>query len=124
MLKFKVTGDYKKTRSFLKRLHNFKLKDLEKYGEMGLQALVDSTPVDTALTAASWGYKIEQSNGIISISWTNSNVSNGVPVAILIQYGHVTKNGGYVQGIDYINPALKPVFEQIAKSAWYEVMNG
>ncbi len=124
-------GDFSATTNWLKKHRRLKfLKNLDKYGEMGVRALSAATPVGEGktkgTTAASWGYKIERPTPeSVKIVWTNSNVRKGKKksynVAILIQYGHGTGTGGYVQGIDYINPAMKPVFEEIAKAAWEEV---
>lgn len=94
---------------------------LKVYGERGVEALSRATPVDTGKTASSWGYEILEENGRLKIIWTNSNINHYVPIAIIIQYGHATRNGGWVEGIDYINPALKPVFEQIRDNVWREV---
>lgn len=94
---------------------------LNKYGEMGCAALASATPVDTGLTAASWTYDIVQRSGYYSIRWKNTNVHDGRPIAILLQYGHGTGTGGYVQGRDYIMPAIRPIFDQIAAEAWKEV---
>lgn len=97
-------------------------KILEKYGRMGVEALASYTPVDTGLTASSWYYEIIQNeNGRVSVVWNNSNVINHVNIALIIQYGHATRNGGWVEGRDYINPALQPIFDKIAKDAWKEV---
>lgn len=122
-LQLTYKGDFSKTTNWLKKRRRLKfLSNLNKYGDMGVTALSQATPVDTGKTASSWGYTIEQdSPGSIKIVWTNSNVNNGVNIAVIIQYGHGTGTGGYVQGIDYINPAMKPVFEKIAKAAWEEV---
>lgn len=115
-------GDFSKTFSFLKRMKEKKfLSALEKYGEEGVKALQEATPKDTGLTAASWGYKIEKGEDSTTITWTNSNENNGVPIVILIQYGHATGTGGYVQGRDFINPAMRPIFDKIAQEAWMEV---
>ena len=94
---------------------------LEKYGEEGVAALQSSTPKRTGLTANSWRYEIVEDDNSISIIWNNDNLHDGVPVAVLLEYGHATKNGGFVQGIDYINPVMKPIFEKIANEAWKEV---
>lgn len=96
---------------------------LEKYGEQGVAALSNATPVDTGLTAASWSYEIIQNDGGVSIIWNNSNVQNHVNIALILQYGHGTRNGGYVQGRDYINPAMRPIFDEMAEKAWKEVVN-
>ena len=95
--------------------------DLDKYGREGVAALASATPVDTGLTANSWQYKIEQKKGSVSISFYNTNIQNGVPIAVILQYGHATRNGGWVQGRDYINPAIQPIFDKIANEAWREV---
>ena len=94
---------------------------LEQYGQAGAEALASATPVDSGKTAASWGYEIEETPGGVSIYWTNSNIQDGVNIAVILQFGHGTGTGGYVRGIDYINPALRPIFEQIADKAWKEV---
>lgn len=94
---------------------------LEKYAKLGVSVLSSATPVDSSLTSQSWGYEVKVENGSYSITWTNSNVQNGVPVVILLQYGHATKNGGYVQGYDFINPSLRPVFDQLSNELWKEV---
>lgn len=124
MLKFVAKGDFKNTERFLGRMMNrVYLKKLEYYGQKGVEALASATPRDTGTTAASWAYKIEDDGKSVRLVWTNSNRSNGVPIAILIQYGHATRNGGFVQGRDYINPALRPIFDDMAQSAWKEVTN-
>lgn len=122
MIEFKVNGSFNKTFSFLRRCKKLKLADLDKFGQMGVEALRNATPKDTGLTADSWYYDVVYENGTISIQWLNSNVVNGwCNVAVILQYGHATGTGGYVEGIDYINPALKPIFDKIAKDAWEEV---
>jgi hypothetical protein len=119
---YTYSGDLKGTRGFLNRLKQDRFVDrLDKYGQMGVKALRDATPRDTGKTANSWGYVIEQNKDSVTITWTNSNENRSIPIALLIQYGHATRNGGWISGIDYINPALKPIFEQIATSAWKEV---
>lgn len=121
-ISFSVKGDYSKTRYFLERAKSaFSRSNFDKYGQMGVEALSKATPVDTGKTAASWGYDIVRKNGRVSIEWYNTNVVKHVNIAIILQYGHATRNGYYVQGIDYINPALRPVFDQIANDAWGEV---
>lgn len=97
------------------------LKGLSRFGELGVKALESATPKDSGLTAASWSYSIEKTKQGVSLSWNNSNINEGANIAILIQYGHAMPNGGYVQGVDYINPALRPLFDKIAKDAWMEV---
>ena len=122
MIRFTQKGGFRKTEKYLKKLGGGNLYlGLERYGQMGVQALSDATPKKTGKTASSWGYSIEKTNKGLSINWTNSNINDGVPVAILIQYGHAMPSGYYVEGIDYINPALKPVFDSIAKNVWEEV---
>lgn len=122
IIQFKQKGDFSKTESFLKKLRKLDLDSvLKKYGELGVQALASATPVETGKTAASWDYKIEKGKGVVTITWTNSNVNNGVPIALLIQYGHGTGTGGYVQGRDYIKPAILPIFDQLADALWKEV---
>lgn len=123
-LKTKV-GEWKKTREWLKKLsEDDYLKILNSCGERGVRALASATPVDTGRTAASWSYEIERSDGHTTISWHNDNLtSQGDPVAILLQYGHGTGTGGYVQGRDYINPAIQPVFDDISEEVWKAVQS-
>lgn len=122
MLKFVQHGDFRKTDTFFqKMLRTVKLSRLDKYGRMGVRALEEATPVDTGETARSWYYKIKRNKDTISIIWNNGNENDGVFIAILLQYGHATRNGGFVSGVDYINPALTPVFQKIAEDAWREV---
>lgn len=119
---FKHKGNLKKTTKFLERtLKGDYLKNLDKYGREGVAALALATPVDTGKTAESWDYRIEKTNSGIKIVWINSNVNHGVNIAIILQYGHGTNHGGYVQGRDYINPAIRPIFDKIADDAWKEV---
>lgn len=98
------------------------LGNLDKYGKEGVEALAMATPIDTGETAASWVYTIERTNGSASIVWSNTHVVNGLNIAVLLQYGHGTRQGGYVVGRDYINPAIQPIFDKIAKNAWKEVI--
>lgn len=122
MISFKHTGDFSKTTKFLERAKRGDyLKVLDKYGKEGVKALSSATPVDSGTTANSWSYKIEKGNSSAKISFLNSNINKGVPIAIILQYGHGTRNGGYVQGRDYINPAIQPIFDRIANEAWKEV---
>lgn len=122
MITFRQKGDFSKLTKFLERAkESVHLGDLDKYGREGVAALASATPVDTGLTANSWNYKIEQRSGSVSIVFYNSNIQNGVPIAIILQYGHGTRNGGWVQGRDYINPAIQPVFDKITEDAWREV---
>ncbi len=122
MITFKHKGDFQKSRKFLdKILKRDRYSRLKELGERGVQALMQVTPVDTGVTASSWGYEILQTPEKTSIVWTNSNMVAGVPLVILLQYGHVTGTGGYVKGVDFINPAIKPIFDQIEKEVWKEV---
>ena len=122
MIKIRQKGDFKKLTSFLEKAkESLDIGILDKYGKKGVAALSSATPVDTGLTASSWFYKIENKNGIAKIEFHNSNIQNGVPIAVILQYGHGTRNGGYVVGLDYINPAIQPVFDELAKNAWKEV---
>ena len=122
MISFRQKGDFSKLTKFLERTkETVKLYDLDRYGRAGVSALSSATPVDSGLTSTSWYYKIENRNGSATISFHNSNIQNGVPIAVILQYGHGTRNGGWVQGRDYINPAIQPIFDQIANDAWKEV---
>lgn len=122
MIRITSKGDYEKTRAYLKRLTSqTPFSNLERYGEAGVIALAQATPRDSGLTAGSWRYRIVKSKKRPGIVWYNTNVVNGVPVAILIQYGHATGTGGYVQGRDFINPAMRPVFDKIVAGFWKEV---
>ena len=122
MITFRQKGDFSKLTRFLERAKEaVKLGDLDKYGREGVAALSSATPVDSGKTASSWYYEIEHQNGSASITFYNSNVNKGVPIAIILQYGHGTRNGGWVQGRDYINPAIQPIFDKIADAAWREV---
>jgi hypothetical protein len=122
MITFSQKGDFSKLTKFLERAKEaIHVGDLDKYGREGVLALSAATPVDTGLTASSWKYEIEQKDGSVTISFYNTNIQNGVPIAIILQYGHATRNGGWVQGRDYINPAIQPIFDKIANEAWREV---
>lgn len=122
MISFRQQGDFSKLTRFLEKAKNVvKVGDLDKFGREGVAALVSATPIDSGQTANSWYYKVENKNGSATISFHNSNIQNGVPIAIILQYGHGTRNGGWVQGRDYINPAVQPIFDRIAESAWREV---
>ena len=122
-IEFKQKGDFKATASFLEKAKlSVHMLTLDKYGKMGVEALSKATPIKTGLTADSWYYEIEKTNDGTMISWHNSNTSKGYfNIALMLQYGHGTKNGGYVVGTDYINPAIRPVFDKLAKDAWEEV---
>lgn len=123
MISFQQKGDFKNASRFLSKLIGRMTIDdlLNQCGKDGVAALRAATPVDTGRTAESWEYRIEHDNKSISIVFYNTNIQNGVPIAILLQYGHATRNGGYVQGRDYINPAVRPLFDRLAKDAWEEV---
>lgn len=122
MIKVKHIGNFEKTSKFFKHASNLEIQRyLEACGEKGVQMLSDATPVDSGKTADSWSYEISRKNGSYSITWSNSNVNEGVNIAIILQYGHGTRTGGYVKGRDYINPALRPVFDDFANDIWKEV---
>lgn len=124
MIQCRVKGDFKKTERFLKRAQQLDFSSLlAQYAEEGVKALQSATPVVTGKTAASWNYEIVRKHNKISIFWTNSNVNEGVPIAVILEYGHGTGWGGYVQGRHYISPAIRPVFDTIADSLWKEVVN-
>lgn len=124
MISIRQKGNFEKTEKFLKKsLGRNYMTILEKYALEGVAALSATTPVDTGLTSVSWYYDIIQNEDGYSIVWKNANIQNGLNIAVLLQYGHATRNGGYVQGIDYVNPALKPIFEKLAEDAWMEVTN-
>lgn len=117
-------GDFKGLSTYLNRvLQASRFKAAKKYAEEGVAALASATPVETGLTANSWYYEIEDQNGTVTIRFNNSNVNKHVNIALILQYGHGTRNGGYVQGRDYINPALQPIFDKMADAAWKEVTN-
>lgn len=122
MISFTQKGDFAKTFQFLNSSKKININSiLSKYGEMGVSALSRNTPMDSGKTANSWYYKITEKNNKTTITWYNKNVVNGVNIAIILQYGHGTKNGGYVSGRDYINPALKTIFDNMADEVWKEV---
>ena len=122
MISFRQKGDFSKLTRFLERAkETVRLGDLDKYGREGVAALSSATPIDSGLTADSWYYKIDNKSGSAKISFYNSNVQDGVPIAIILQYGHGTGTGGWVEGRDYINPAIRPIFDKIANEAWREV---
>jgi hypothetical protein len=122
MIKFVHRGSFKNTEAFLERNKKMDIyKTLQKYGEQGVAALRDHTPKDTGATADSWSYEIVETSKGFKIYYKNSNINEGIPIAIIIQYGHGTGTGGYVEGRDYINPALQPVFANLADEAWEEV---
>ena len=122
MIKFRQKGDFSKLTRFLEKTKEaVRFGDLDKYGREGVAALASATPVDSGLTADSWRYEITNKQGSAKITFYNSNIQNGVPIAIILQYGHGTRNGGWVQGRDYINPAIQPIFDKIVNDAWREV---
>ena len=122
MISFKHRGNFSKTEKFLNAVKGAKyLNQLDKYGQEGVNALSAATPVDSGKTASSWTYEITKTPNRTIISWHNSNVNQNVNIAIILQYGHGTGTGGYVEGRDYINPAMRPVFDNIAEAAWKEV---
>lgn len=117
-------GDFSKTtRLFHGIVERYYMRKLRFYGEKGVRALRDSTPKDSGQTAEAWSYEIVESSGSLSVYWKNSNFNDGVSIAIILQYGHGTRNGGYVEGIDYINPAIRPIFTKMADEAWKEVVS-
>ena len=119
---FTSHGNLDKVTGFLERIKDFTgHSKLDEYGRMGVEALRQATPVKTGITASSWTYEIKRERGSASIEWRNSNIQNGLNIAVILQYGHGTRNGGYVVGRDYINPAIQPIFDKIADSAWKEV---
>lgn len=123
MITFRHTGNLGKTEDFLKRsLKTDYIRILERYGREGVAALMSATPVGSSLTANSWSYEIKTSKNSIVVSWVNSHIVDGVPIAVILQYGHGTRNGGFVQGRDYINPAIRPVFDKIVSEIWREVV--
>ena len=122
MISYSSSGSFDNTRRFLERMKKLSIMDiLQECGQMGVAALNENTPKDTSLAANSWSYKVEKRGHIYSISWNNTDVENGYPVAIMIQYGHGTGTGGWVQGQDYINPAMRPVFDNITERVWKAV---
>jgi len=122
MIRIKCTGDFKNTTKFLERAKKMSITDiLNRYGKQGVNALAAATPQDTGETASSWGYEISAGTTRSTITWTNGATSGGTPIVIFIQYGHGTRNGGYVSGVDFINPAIKGVMDQMVDSIWKEV---
>ena len=122
MISFRQKGDFSKLNRYLERVKEVaRLSVLDKYGREGVAALSSATPVDSGETANSWSYEISHSNGSASITFNNSHINKGVPIAIILQYGHGTGTGGWVEGRDYINPAIQPIFDKIVDAAWKEV---
>ena len=123
MIKITSKGSFDKTFKFLNYIDKWKIdKILNKYGQQGVNALQSATPVDSGKTANSWSYEIKSSESSAIIYWSNNHVNKGVNIALILQYGHGTGTGGYVQGRDYINPAMRPIFDRIAEEAWQEVV--
>ena len=122
MISFRQKGDFSKlTKQFERVKEAAKIGVLDKYGREGVAALASATPVESGKTASSWYYEIKRQNGSVSLEFNNSNINQGVPIAVILQYGHGTGTGGWVQGRDYINPAIQPIFDKIAEDAWKEV---
>lgn len=122
MISFRQKGDFSKLNRYFERVkETVNLGVLDKYGRAGVAALSSATPTDTGKTEASWYYEIKRQNGGVSLEFFNSNINKGVPIAIILQYGHGTGTGGWVEGRDYINPAIQPIFDQLAEEAWKEV---
>lgn len=122
MITFKHKGDFRKIEAFFKKVGETDyVEGFEKIGEFGVEALEKATPKDTGTTSKSWYYKIEKKKNGFVLTWLNSNVVDGVNVAAIIQYGHATSNGYYVEGVDYINPALKPIIDTLVNKSWKEV---
>lgn len=120
---FTTRGNYRKTDRFLHGLMEMHYaRKMEKYGRRGVEALRAATPRDSGETANSWSYEIIEQNGKVAVQWKNSHIERGVNIAVILQYGHATRNGGFVEGRDYINPAMRPIFDEMAKEAWREVI--
>ena len=124
MFSLTTSGDWRKTETWLASIKKLKVQSiLNKYGQIGVGALASATPSDSGKTAASWGYEISMSGNSATITWNNSNQNAGVNIAVILQYGHGTGTGGYVAGRDYINPAMRPVFDKITEDVWREIQN-
>ena len=122
MISFRQKGDFSKLTKYFERVKEAaQIGVLDKYGREGVAALASATPVESGKTASSWYYEIKRQNGSVSLEFNNSNINQGVPIAVILQYGHGTGTGGWVQGRDYINPAIRPIFDKIAEDAWKEV---
>lgn len=122
MITFTSSGSFDNTENFLKRMSKADVMPiLTSAGQRGVAILSTTTPVDTGKTASSWSYKVTRTKDSYRLDWSNSNSQNGSNVAVLLQYGHGTGTGGYVQGIDYINPAIRPIFEALVTEIWREV---
>lgn len=124
MIRATSSGSFSKTLGFLEHIKSQKMfSNLERFGRMGVDALSKATPSETGETANSWGYQVSRKPGRTAISWFNTHEDDGVNIAVIIQYGHGTGTGGYVQGRDYINPAMRPIFDQILNDVWRQVTN-
>lgn len=121
MIRIKHKGNFKNTEMFLHGAKSTDIQMLERYGQEGVRALSSATPIDSGETASSWDYKITKTKTGYKLEWLNGHIVDGIPVAILIQYGHGTRNSGYVQGRDFINPAIQPIFDKLAEELWREV---
>ena len=122
MISFRHKGNFSKSSQYLRRVKEaIRLGALDKYGNEGVAALASATPTDSGETAASWYYRIENNTGSVAIYFLNSNINDGVPIAVILQYGHGTGTGGWVAGRDYINPAIRPIFDKILNDVWREV---
>ena len=122
MISFRQKGNFKKTERYLQRVRYLAYSGmLDSYGRKGVEALKSATPIDSGMTAESWYYKIDVKPNSVTIGFYNSNIQNGVPIAVILQYGHGTKNGGWVEGRDYINPAIQSIFDEITERIWKEV---
>lgn len=125
MITIDATGSFRNTENFLTNLSKMEFRAiLEHYGQVGVDALASATPVESGLTSQSWTYKVSSNGKTTTLMWLNTNVNDGVPVAIILQYGHGTGTGGWVAGRDYINPAIRPVFDMITDEVWKQVTNG
>lgn len=122
---FTLTGSWDKTEAYLQKLGRGDMfNGLDALAKRGVNALASATPIDTGMAASSWGYEIKKDRGGVTIVWTNSDTANDVPIVVMLQLGHGTGTGGYVQGQDFINPAIKPIFDQISKEVWKKVSDG
>ncbi len=122
MISFQVRGSSSKTEAWLRKMSKLDIMSILQSGAKdGVRALESATPTDSRLASNSWGYEITAVRGVYTISWTNKDIENGFPVAIMLQYGYGTGTGGYVQGRDYINPAMKPIFDAISDKVWKAV---
>lgn len=125
MVSFSSSGDWSKTQRWLASIQRGQFfRALEQYAQRGTDALKSATPVDSGLTSESWQHRVQAGPGSAKITWTNSNIHEGVNIAVILQFGHGTGTGGYVQGRDYINPAMQPIFDQIANDVWRAVTSG